>query len=178
MVEIGRDTNPANAGPPPQAGATAPPSTDPPEDSQRPCRSPLNPLDPLRLWIGGDSLAGSLGPSLGKLTGDTGVVQPVYLSKVSSGLSSPDFFDWPKHAGEEMFKVNPEVAVFIIGANDTGIVTGDPAEWRPQYEQSVEQMMELLIGEERTVYWIGAPIFNDKRSDDLVQINQVFQDVA
>src|SRR5438128_1276810 len=29
------------------------------------CRSPLGATAPLRLWIGGDSLAGSLGPSLG-----------------------------------------------------------------------------------------------------------------
>jgi uncharacterized protein len=176
MVEIGRDSDDATAGPPP-VGVAVPPSTTS-EEPGRPCRSPLNPLAPLRLWIGGDSLAGSLGPSLGKLTGDTGVVQPVYLSKVSSGLSSPDFWDWPKHAGEEMFKVNPEVAVFIIGANDTGIVQGDASEWRPQYEQTVEQMMTLLIGEDRTVYWVGAPIFNDERSEHLVEINQVFKDVA
>src|SRR5262245_38142032 len=33
----------------------------------RPCRAPLTADDPLRLWIGGDSLAGSLGPSLGTI---------------------------------------------------------------------------------------------------------------
>src|SRR5262245_12220906 len=37
----------------------------------RNCR-PLSATDPLRLWVGGDSLAGSLGPSLGKLAGATG----------------------------------------------------------------------------------------------------------
>jgi len=178
IVEIGRDSDPARAGSNDPGPATAPPSTDVPEESRRPCREPLNPLDPLRLWIGGDSLAGSLGPSLGKLTGDTGVVQPVYLSKVSSGLSSPDFWDWPEKAGEEVFKVDPEVVAFIIGANDSGVVQEDTAKWRPQYEQAVEQMMTLLSGDNRTVYWVGAPIFNDRRSEKLGEVNQVFKDVA
>src|SRR5712691_7268197 len=71
------------------------------------CRAPLNPDDPLRLWIGGDSLAGSLGPSLGDQTAKTGVVLPTFDSRPSSGLASPSFFDWPKHALEEMQRVHP-----------------------------------------------------------------------
>ncbi len=51
----------------------------------RQCRA-LSTTEPLRLWVGGDSLAGSLGPSLGKLAGATGVVQPYFDSRVSSGL--------------------------------------------------------------------------------------------
>ena len=84
----------------------------------RKCRAPLTDPDPLRLWVGGDSLAGSLGPSLGTIAGATGVVQPYFDSRVSSGLMSPTFFDWPSHAEKEMARLNPEFAVFIIGAND------------------------------------------------------------
>ncbi len=84
----------------------------------RPCRAPLTADDPLRLWIGGDSLAGSLGPSLGDTAGATGVIQPYFDSRVSSGLTSPNFFDWPTHAEAEMERLDPEIAVFIIGAND------------------------------------------------------------
>jgi hypothetical protein len=84
----------------------------------RKCRAPLTDPDPLRLWVGGDSLAGSLGPSLGTIAGATGVVQPYFDSRVSSGLMSPTFFDWPTHAEKEMARLNPEIAVFIIGAND------------------------------------------------------------
>ena len=72
----------------------------------RNCR-PLSTTDPLRLWVGGDSLAGSLGPSLGKLAGATGVVQPYFDSRVSSGLADPGFFDWPTHATTEMARLEP-----------------------------------------------------------------------
>jgi hypothetical protein len=177
IVEVGRDAPSAGAGGPTQETTTTAAVGGAPT-SERSCRSPLDPFDPLRLWIGGDSLAGSLGPSLGRMTADTGVVQPVYFSKVSSGLSTPDFWNWPKHGREEMFKLDPEVTVFIVGANDTTIVTDDASEWRPAYEQAVEEMMQVLIGESRTVYWVGSPILEDDDDLAIAQINQVFRDVA
>ncbi|HEY8218066.1 MAG TPA: DUF459 domain-containing protein, partial [Acidimicrobiia bacterium] len=149
-------------------------------DAPPKCRSPLTPDEPLRLWIGGDSLAGSLGPSLGEQTAATGVVQPIYDSRVSSGLSTPDFFDWPKHAAEEMARLDPEVAVFIIGANDfkvpgdtTTSSSGQPA-WRDAYALRVEQMLDVLEqgsepGRVRPVYWVGAPPMEDERKDSGVQ---------
>jgi hypothetical protein len=146
------------------------------------CRTPLNPLTPLRLWIGGDSLAGSLGPSLGDLTGKSGIVQPVFDSRVSSGLLSPDFLDWPKQGAEDMFVYNPEVIVFIIGANDAkNLPKGaerDP-QWRAQYAALVEQMLKVLVGNGRTVYWIGAPIMSDSAYSERVKgVNDVFREVA
>jgi hypothetical protein len=150
--------------------------------SEQACRAPLSPLDPLRLWIGGDSLAGSLGPSLGELAGKSGVVQPVMDSRVSSGLLSADFFDWPKKGAEDMFTYNPEVTVFIIGANDAKNLSKgaeqDPR-WRQQYSVVVEQMLKVLVGNGRSVYWIGAPIMSDAAFSERVKgVNSVFQEVA
>ena len=95
----------------------------------RQCRT-LSTADPLRLWVGGDSLAGSLGPALGTITGATGVVQPYFDSRVSSGLSSPGFFDWPEHATVEMARLDPEIVVFIIGTNDCDRGVGRHVEGR------------------------------------------------
>ena len=54
------------------------------------CRAPLTDTDPLRLWVGGDSLAGSLGPSLGTIAGATGVVQPYFDSRGVERAHQPD----------------------------------------------------------------------------------------
>jgi len=177
VVDVGGD-DPELVGDPAAASATTAPVATGGAAPAGSCRTPLDPDDPLRLWIGGDSLAGSLGPSLGELTARTGVVQPVFYSKVSSGLMSPDFFDWPERGSEEMFKLDPEVAVFIIGANDTAVVQEDASAWRPQYEQLVESMMTLLIGDGRAVYWVGAPVLEDSRSVKVRELNEVFQMVA
>ncbi len=148
------------------AGAPAATSTTV-KPRKAPCRSPLTPAAPLRLWIGGDSLAGSLGPSLGNMTAATGVVAPVFDSRVSSGLANPKFFDWPKHASAEMARLDPEVVAFIIGTNDYNVPpatstaatstsassTTQPAvqpavqpAWKTANAYAVEQMLEILIG--------------------------------
>ena len=141
----------------------------------RDCRK-LSADDPLRLWIGGDSLAGSLGPELGKLAGETGVVQPYFDSRVSSGLADPGFFDWPDHATTEMARLNPEVVAFIIGTNDWTAVSGD---WKSDYTAKVESTMKTLTGSGRTVYWLGAPTLKDEKMDAaVVEVNAVAQEVA
>jgi hypothetical protein len=150
--------------------------------ANRSCRAPLDPADPLRLWIGGDSLAGSLGPSLGDLAGKTGVVQPVFDARVSSGLLSPGFLDWRKQGREDLLRYDPEVAVFIIGANDAkNIARGadrDP-KWRAQYTALVEEMLNALRGNGRAVYWVGAPVMADAAYSQRVQgVNDVFREVA
>jgi hypothetical protein len=162
----------------PAAAAHDPATTEPHPtttvDTRPKCRSPLTEAVPLKLWIGGDSLAGSLGPSLGNMTAATGVVAPVYDSRVSSGLANPKFFDWPKHATQEMARLQPEVVAFIIGTNDYVVPTststasttttttaaplfgtttttatttgGSQPAWRAAYAAEVEQMLQILIG--------------------------------
>jgi hypothetical protein len=141
----------------------------------RDCR-PLSTSEPLRLWVGGDSLAGSLGPALGEIAGATGVVQPYFDSRVSSGLANPGFFDWPDHATDEMARLDPEVVVFIIGTNDYAAVSGD---WEDNYTTKVDSMMKTLVGPDRTVYWLGAPTLeNEKMNDAVVEVNAIAKDVA
>ena len=48
--------------------------------------------------------------------------------------------------------------VFIIGTNDAKSAPQDVADddaWRDDYTVRVEQMMSTLIGDGRTVYWVG-----------------------
>jgi uncharacterized protein len=150
------------------------------------CRSPLTSEAPLRLWIGGDSLAGSLGPALGTLAGNTGIVQPVFDSRVSSGLTTPGFFDWPAHATQEMSRLDPEVVVFIIDTNDSEIVssggtTGGASDWKARYTQLVTQMLDILGGPDshRYVYWVGGPTIRDTTIDSGVrQLNDVARTVV
>jgi hypothetical protein len=150
------------------------------------CRSPLTSDSPLRLWIGGDSLAGSLGPALGTTAANTGIVQPVFDSGVSSGLTTPGFFDWPTHATQEMARLDPEVVVFIIGTNDSEIVssagtTGGASDWKARYGQLVTQMLDILGGPDshRYVYWVGGPTIRDTTMDSGVrQLDDVARTVV
>ena len=64
--------------------------------------------DPLRLWIGGDSLAGSFGPALGETRGATGVVDSAHRLQGVERLADHGIRDWPEHAQQEMPTTNPE----------------------------------------------------------------------
>jgi hypothetical protein len=142
--------------------------------------------EPLRLWVGGDSLSGALGPELGALLGDTGIVETHVDYKVSSGLV-PGVRNWQTYAEKAMTTEDPEAVVFMIGTNDASIVNsydgnddGVP-DWEAGYRARVDDMMDLLTGPtgERNVIWIGAPTMRDTSRDKaVVQLNQVMQEEA
>jgi hypothetical protein len=147
----------------------------------------LTHAQPLRLWIGGDSLAGSFGPSLGDLVGATGIVSTQIDYKVSSGLASNDVRNWYARATQQMSTANPESVVFIIGTNDASIVNkmdsnGDGVpDWEPDYRAKVGRMMDTLVGAapHRTVFWIGAPTLETKSLDDgVVALDRVMKEEA
>jgi len=130
---------------------------------------PLSHNDPLRLWIGGDSLAGSFGPALGQTAGATGIVDATVDYKVSSGLADNGVRDWYDHAQQAMASDNPDAVVFIIGTNDASIVNsqgstsnGEPG-WEVGYRQKIDRMMETFVGgaRHRTVFWLGPPTLGD-----------------
>jgi len=132
----------------------------------------LDHANPLGLWVGGDSLAGLLGPALGDQVGATGIVKTVIDYKTSSGLWSNDIRNWDQRATEQMALVKPEAVVFIIGANDTPVVNnvdsnGDKVpDWETEYRLKVARMMDLLIGPtHRTVFWCGPPTLGTRSMD-------------
>ena len=126
--------------------------------------------NPLRLWIGGDSLSGSFGPALGQTGGATGVVKATIDYKVSSGLADQGIRDWPEHALQAMAEIDPDHVIFIVGANDASIVNsydsnGDGVpDCEVSYREKIDRMMEILTGgtRHRLVYWLGPPTMGDR----------------
>lgn len=134
---------------------------------------------PLRIWVGGDSMSKILGEALVRQATETGLMAPVQDSQLSSGLTRPDFFDWPGHFND-LVKENPTSEVFVVmfGANDAqGIKTPDgkifqtdEAGWQVEYRRRVAGTMDLLKASDRLVIWVGQPIM---RSDELSRLMQM-----
>ena len=134
--------------------------------------------DPAELYVAGDSEAGTFGPYLDKLMQQTGMVKTTLDYKVSSGLSRPDFFDWPTYFHQQIPEVNPDIVVVTFGGNDAqGLrnvdktwavehVPGgasDDADWRAEYSKRVGASMDYLGGDNRKLIWVGIP--NDDSPD-------------
>ncbi len=134
--------------------------------------------NPIKLYIAGDSDAGTFAPYLQTLLNKTKMVTTTLDYKVSSGLARPDFFDWPAHFTTELPKVDPAIVVVTFGGNDsqgltngtgtfvasqpTGDATGDAA-WRAEYGKRVGAAMDTLTAGGRTLIWVGIP--NDNNPD-------------
>jgi hypothetical protein len=129
--------------------------------------------NPAQLLVVGDSDAGTFGPYLETLMDDTEVVDTEVDYKVSSGLSRPDFFDWPAHVRSKLADSDPDIVVVTFGGNDAqGMATGDgefPSEWAdpvgdrqtwfPEYQRRVGEFVDLLG--DRTIIWVGIPNDNN-----------------
>jgi hypothetical protein len=138
-----------------------------------PLRTPT-PDKPLTMWVGGDSMAAEVGASLVRVAGETGVIAPTLDARISTGLTRPDYFDWPQHLIDIVNQQNPEVMVVMFGANDAQRMKLDgkvydvsTPEWQAEYRRRVAAVMGFLTqGGTRHIYWIGQPVM---RSGDFDQ---------
>ena len=151
---------------------TAPADADEPKST-----GPPTSANPAKVYIVGDSDAGTFGPYLGTLLDGTLVTTTELNYKVSSGLARPDFFNWPLELEEKMPQVDPDIVVVTFGGNDSQglslpqdqleFVIGDPvqneAEWTTEYQRRAGEVMDILLEGDRHVIWVGIP--NDDNPD-------------
>lgn len=146
----------------------------------------VTPQRPLRVWVGGDSLASEFGPALAEVVSKTGRSKAEVDFRYSTGLTRPDFFDWPAHLGRIADRQDPDVFVVMFGANDAQDMSlegdvlpfGSPA-WKQAYAERVRSLMDLLSQKERTVYWMGQPIMQSAVFDARMQLlNDIYRSEA
>jgi hypothetical protein len=164
----------------PDTPTTAVPSTAPPTThAWRPMSD-----DQLRMWVVGDSMVNYFGDTLAGLANDTTVVEASAESLLSSGLTRPDFFDWPARLNEIVIADDPELLVLMFGGNDAqGIITPDGAAqpfgeaWVREYSTRVGGVMDLLVANrDRWVVWVGQPIMDSDSFDAKMQeLNAIFE---
>jgi hypothetical protein len=119
--------------------------------------------DPLRVLIVGDSLGLDLGSALQYDLAATGVVSASLDARESTGLTRPDYFNWPAELQSDMKSVDPEVIVVMMGANDAQDFIGPPdvpytsPEWNTLYTERASQFMQIAQSGRAAVIWVGMP---------------------
>lgn len=175
---------------PGEDGATATPSPTPtqPDGPMGLDRGPVTAADPLRLYIGGDSMVEiQFGTALEDLADDTGMIETLAIEyDRGSGLTRPDFIDWPAKLAGVSESMDPDVMLVYFGGNDAqpmkldGVVyeTTQP-EWQAEYRRRVADLQDQLVEAGHHVYWMGLPI---PRSDTMVErfgiLNEIYSSEA
>jgi hypothetical protein len=179
------------AGVSPEASPSAPGLDASPSATAAPESPPLDKptkKHPLRLYFGGDSLAGMPGIMLGQLTQKNGLAKVKADYVESSRLTYGQPVDWPAHLKRQMSAGHYDVGVFMIGANDSGMpmIAGGKSvmypskKWLAEYESRARQIAAIMLhsGVKR-VYWVGMPIMpSSSESKRMRDLNGLFEDVA
>lgn len=175
----------AEASDPPPAAPAA--TTTPPSPTPVPTVRPPTTGEPLRMWVGGDSLAGVFGQSLVRMASDTGVVDTELDYQIATGLARPDYFDWPARLKGAVELMDPDVMVVILGSNDTQGLINPEGEvyqpvsdgWQAEYRRRVAGTMALIQRPGRLVVWVGLPPMRDGGlSASLAAMNEIYRQEA
>ncbi len=176
----------ASASPAPSASATPPPSPSP-SPTKPPLDKPTK-KHPLRVYFGGDSLAGLPGVLFAQHGAQSGLMKVRTDYQVSSRLTNPDPVDWPAHLQAQLDAGHPDVGVFMIGINDPGMpmiakgtFTSYPkGSWLKEYQHRAERLMLMMLHEGvKRVYWVGLPVMPEKgQTNQAKRLNQLFEAAA
>jgi hypothetical protein len=143
---------------------------------------------PLRVYIGGDSIVRDAGDAFLQIAGASPLFDITLHYENATGLTRPDFFDWPAALADDMAADRPEVAFILFGGNDSqGIVTPDgqtysgPSDpgWRAEYARRVGGVMDILRADDRIVFWIGLPPMREDGFDGRAEVmNTIYRQEA
>jgi len=122
--------------------------------------------DPLRVHVAGDSIVHDAGNAFLEVAAADPLLRPTLHYENATGLTRPDFYDWPAALVDDMATHRPDVVFVLFGGNDaqgletpTGEVFQRVAEpgWQQEYGRRVGAVMDLLRAEDRIIVWIGLP---------------------
>jgi hypothetical protein len=120
--------------------------------------------DPLRVLVIGDSIGLDLGQPLVNDLAATGVVTTTLDGRVDTGLSRPDYFNWPAELSVDLSNVQPQLVVVMMGANDPQSLVGlggsipyGAAGWNAAYGQRVRALIDEANAAGAHVLWVGMP---------------------
>ncbi|MGE0880258.1 MAG: DUF459 domain-containing protein [Acidimicrobiia bacterium] len=154
--------------PSPTAPVTAPSTATEPADGRT------------KIWLGGDSMANDIGTAFTRLV-DATKFNVTVDAHVATGLTRPDYFDWPAELQRVVKNKKPSLMIMMVGGNDgqTMLIDGivrdwnDPV-WQDTYRARVANIMDFLVQGGRKVIWVGQP---NARSDSLTAKMAIVDDI-
>lgn len=141
---------------------------------------------PARLVVVGDSLARQYCRGFKRMDDDRPDFEVSCWVTPSSGLSRPDFHDWPADLDGKLSADGADIAVVAFGANDAQrIVAGGKAldvgseAWVAEYRSRVAAVMARLDAAGAASLWVSLPAVRAGGFDRKLQIlNRIYREEA
>lgn len=136
---------------------------------------------PVRILLTGDSLMEAMGPQMKRQMEGYENITLIPIGKRSTGLSRPDFYNWPKVLEDNLRKHRPQIVVMWVGTNDpqnihghTGL--GEPCStaWNKVYLQKLMEITTLCHRYGARLIFLGPPVVEEEPlNTQLAQINSL-----
>jgi hypothetical protein len=135
----------------------------------------------------GDSLMQGVAPHVHASLYKHYAIRSLNLSRQSTGLAYPDFFDWPKRI-KETFHEAPEIKLMIVflGPNDPWDFPhrkGKPylkfksEDWESVYRARIREVIEIARENGAKVFWLEVPCMRKKELDtSMSYLNRLFSE--
>ncbi len=142
-------------------------------------------VDPLKVLVVGDSLVSPVGFALMRRDDTYPALKIEAISKASSGLVRPDFYDWPKAMGKAVADFHPQVTVILFGGNEKQpmryqdrMLQPFSEEWNAEYARRVREAIEITTATGGTVVWVGLPIMRSSKFSETARTLNAFYATA
>lgn len=120
-----------------------------------------------QVFFAGDSMMQGVAPHVQKALLEQFNIKTVNLSKQSTGLAYPKFFDWPKTI-KETIEANPQIKILVmfLGPNDPWDMPNphggvylkyESPEWEAVYRSRVAEIIQTANQHHVSVMWITPP---------------------
>lgn len=141
--------------------------------------------EPARLVVIGDSLARQYCRGVRRAADKERFSTECWVAH-SSGLSRPDFHDWPSDLSRRLANDPADMAIVAFGANDAQRIIAEgvaldtvSAPWLAEYRRRVDEIISLLDASGVDIWWVGLPAVRDRGFDaKLSKLDQVYREAA
>ncbi|QMT40414.1 DUF459 domain-containing protein [Neisseria shayeganii] len=153
----------------------------PPSETVKPLAAEQRAPDKVRLTAGdkvffaGDSMMEGIAPHLQRRLRSEYGIQSVNLSRQSTGLSYPQFFDWPAVI-EKQLQDDPDIKLLVVflGPNDpwdfpnpqqpgSGYLKFQSPEWEQVYRQRIDRIVQAARRADVQLVWLGIPLMKGSK---------------
>jgi hypothetical protein len=142
---------------------------------------------PFRVVVFGDSLADGIWAGVYRTLRRDDRFEVERVTRVSSGLSRPDFFDWQAALDEYLLEEEADAVIISLGLNDAQPIFHEgrwdhafgTEPWTEIYRSRVDAFMARLAEAGVPAFWVGLPtVRSDSFAERVAHLNEIYASLA
>ena len=127
---------------------------------------------PIRILLTGDSLMEAMGPQMQREMQGYDNITLIPIGKRSTGLSRPDFYNWPKVLEKNLQQHRPHIVIMWVGTNDPQNIhglsgLGEPCSkaWLRAYTYKLIEIVRICQQHHARLIFLSPPVMAEPELD-------------